>query len=207
MGGPNTRDLCFCFLGILAGMVLFAGAQGGVPHQADGNGQMQGKERIFALNIFNQKLDSGVYVCIENDADIAQVGGKEYYPRWMDMSEVHLSYGANSTTITLDRPLRWINISCTGSMQPMMGCENMVLHEELGPDDGVAVGDIVAYYKADDVLIEHQIIAYDETNDCYLFQGMNNGYVDGDCVARSEMKYRVAMALPTGLARTQGVSP
>ena len=120
----------------------------------------------------------------------------DYYPAVLDHTDVNVSYAEEQTVITINKSLIPADIACTESMQPMMGCKNKALLEELKPGQVVNVGDIVAY-DGEDGYIMHQVTSYDRNNACYHLKGINNVFEDSDCVSRDDMKYRAVLIIPT----------
>ncbi len=119
----------------------------------------------------------------------------EYYPSSLDEGVVDVEYYENSTVITINRTLVPAQIECTGSMRPLMGCENKAFLERLSATEKVNNGDIVAYEK-DGNYIMHQVVGFE--NGCFKLKGFNNIFEDDSCVERSDIKYRAVIVIPTG---------
>ena len=121
----------------------------------------------------------------------------DYYPGSLDSADVAVTHYENKTVIDINKSLVPAQISCTGSMQPLIGCGNKVYLKELAADDEVNIGDIIAYRNGDEYIM-HQVVDENTGEGCYYLKGFNNVFMDQECIDRDDMEFRVAVILPTG---------
>jgi hypothetical protein len=81
-------------------------------------------------------------------------------------------------------------------MHPAMGCGNILLAEKISPSDEVYLGDIVIY-RLGERYISHQVVAYDEEENCYQLKGINSPAIDPECVKKEDIDSRGVLVLPT----------
>lgn len=116
-----------------------------------------------------------------------------YFPAVLGQDMISRSSSASSISIALSKAdgHNYViqTLPCTGSMQPMMGCGNTIITQELLPSDTVNIGDVVGYDSGilNQGLI-HQVVAKNGT--CYIIKGLSLQQPDG-CIDRSQITERL----------------
>lgn len=108
------------------------------------------------------------------------------YPQTLDVNDVSFYNQGEYTIVQIHKVLSFDSSTCTKSMEPTLGCSNLILSENVTNSTELKVGQI-AYYEKNHELIGHQIIGYNEKDKCYIFAGTNNLFPDPECVTRDRI--------------------
>lgn len=116
-----------------------------------------------------------------------------YYPSVLPQDALSRSMSPTSLSITLSKAdghdYNVFSLPCTGSMQPMMGCGNTIVTQQLLPSDTVNIGDVVGYDSG--ILnrgLLHQVVA--KNGSCFIVKGLALSQPDG-CIDRSMITERL----------------
>ena len=71
-------------------------------------------------------------------------------------------------------------------MHPIFGCTNIAFIET-AIKQKIKPGSIATYLDSKNEKVLHQIIAYDDVDNCYIFKGWNNAIPDDDCISESKI--------------------
>lgn len=146
---------------------------------------------MSALGIAFYPVESAIYI----NEHVPQAG----YPMDLPAGAVSAYSDGNETaTVTIDG-IRLVQLQplCTGSMQPVFGCNSTVFAEPVTEETVIHEQDIIAYEADDGMLISHRAVGYDSGRDAWIMKGDANPIPDNEPVSKSRMRYRIVAIIYT----------
>ena len=122
----------------------------------------------------------------EEKKDFTSKQDFSFYPQTLNKGTVTFSYPIAATIAAFYRPYEVGTPECTGSMHPIFGCTNIAFIET-AIKQKIKPGSIATYLDSKNEKVLHQIIAYDDVDNCYIFKGWNNAIPDDDCISESKI--------------------